>query len=123
MRGTVNIGGMPVEMFANAASPFIYRRIFKKDFLLEMDKGDGGTNTNAMSEMAFVMYLQAHRDFKDIVDTTTEDDFWEWITQFEAFDLPMAANEVLRLFQGQEKTLVNQKKSRRRRRGNKQQRS
>ena len=32
MRGTVRIGQHDVDMLANGASPFIYKRIFKKDF-------------------------------------------------------------------------------------------
>ena len=38
MRGVVKIGSVDVEMLANAASPILYRQVFKKDFLKNMQE-------------------------------------------------------------------------------------
>lgn len=121
-RGIVKIGGKDVDMLANAASPVIYRRIFQKDFLLQMDP-KGEIDTNALSEMGYVMSLQTQMTFKEIVDTISQDDYYIWLEQFEAFDVMMASNAIFALFKGQEKTLVSQKKRAHRRTGNKRPRS
>lgn len=116
-RGIVEIGDKKIDMLANAASPVIYRRIFHKDFIMQMDP-KGEVDTNAISEMGFVMYMQTQKTFKEIVDTVTEDAFYEWLAQFEALDVVMAAGAIFALFKGQEKTLVTQKKRNRKRSGN-----
>ena len=122
MRGTVQIGDTQVEMLANAASPFLYRKIFKKDFLLEMDPSKD-IDTNAITEMGFVMHMQTQKTFKEIIDTVTVEDFYGWLMQYEALDVPLASGDIFALFKGQEKTLSTQKKSRRKRRGSRRQRS
>ena len=121
-RGIVKIGGRPFDMLANAASPVIYRRIFHKDFLMQMDP-KGEVDTNALQEMGFVMYLQTTKTFKEIMDTVTKDDYYEWLTNFEALDVIMAAGDIFALFKGQEKTLVTQKKRTRKRSGSRRPRS
>ena len=121
-RGIVKIGSKDVDMLANAASPVIYRRIFQKDFLLQMDP-KGEIDTNALSEMGYVMSLQTQMTFKEIVDTISQDDYYTWLEQFEAFDVMMACNAIFALFKGQEKTLVSKKKRTHRRTGNKRPRS
>lgn len=121
-RGIVKIGSKDVDMLANAASPVIYRRIFQKDFLLQMDP-KGEIDTNALSEMGYVMSLQTQMTFKEIVDTISQDDYYTWLEQFEALDVMMACNAIFALFKGQEKTLVSQKKRTHRRTGNKRPRS
>lgn len=121
-RGFVNIGDKKVDMLCNAASPVIYRRIFHKDFLLQMDtKGD--VDTNAISELGYIMHLQTQMTFKEIIDTITEEDFYAWLEEFEAMDVMMATGDIFALFKGQEKTLVTPKKKNHRRTGNKRPRS
>ena len=121
-RGIVKIGTKMVDMLANAASPVIYRRIFQKDFLLQMDP-KGEIDTNAISELGYIMHLQTQMTFKEIIDTITEEDFYAWLEEFEAMDVMMATGDIFALFKGQEKTLVTPKKKNHRRTGNKRPRS
>ena len=59
MRGTVKIGQRDVDMLANAASPFIYKKIFHKDFLMTVGtnyvdangKQQTDVDTSAITEM------------------------------------------------------------------------
>ena len=109
MRGTVRIGQYDVDMLANGASPFIYKRIFKKDFFTAI--GDAkNVDIDTVTEMAYVMHLQTEKTFKEILDTVKIDDFYEWVTQFEALDLPMATNQIMALYYDQQKTTVRPKK-------------
>ncbi len=109
MRGTVRIGQHDVDMLANGASPFIYKRIFKKDFFTAI--GDAkDVNIDAVTEMAYVMHLQTEKPFKDILDTVTISDFYEWVAGFEPFDFPMASSKIMGIYYDQTKTTVTQKK-------------
>lgn len=131
MRGTVKIGETDVDMLANAASPFIYKRIFHKDFLTSIEQKytdeNGKVKTefdmSAITEMAFVMHMQTVKTFKEILDTVTLDDFGEWVSGFEALDFSMAMTDIMNLYYKQQTTTVTQKKRHQRRRGNSQQRS
>lgn len=109
MRGTVKIGGTEVDMLANGASPFIYKRIFHKDFFNAIGKPDA-VDIDTITEMGFVMHMQTVKTFKEILDTVKIDDFYEWVTQFEALDLPMATSQIMALYYDQQKTTVRPKK-------------
>ncbi len=131
MRGTVKIGERDVDMLANAASPFIYKKIFHKDFLMTVGTNyvdaDGkqktDVDTNAITEMAFVMHMQTVKTFKEILDTVTVDDFGAWVSEFEALDFAMAMAEIMGLYYQQQKTTVSPKKKRHRQSDRTQQRS
>ena len=79
MRGTVKIGETDVDMLANAASAFIYKRIFHKDFLTSIEQKytdeNGKVKTeydkSAITEMACAMHKQRGKEFKELVDTGT----------------------------------------------------
>ena len=117
MRGTVKIGERDVDMLANAASPFIYKKIFHKDFLMSVSSGSdkkADWDTNAITEMAFVMHMQTVKTFKEILDTVTVDDFGAWVSEFEALDFAMAMAEIMGLYYNQQKTTVTPKKKRKR---------
>ena len=89
MRGTVKIGERDVDMLANGASPFIYKKIFHKDFLTTV-----GTN-----------YIGADGKKKTDMDTNAI-----WISEFEPLDFAMAMTEIMGLYYQQQKTTVTQKK-------------
>jgi hypothetical protein len=131
MRGTVKIGQRDVDMLANAASPFIYKKIFHKDFLMTVGtnyvdangKQQTDVDTSAITEMAYVMHMQTVKTFKEILDTATVDDFGAWVSEFEALDFAMAMTEIMGLYYQQQKTTVSPKKKQHRRSANTPQRS
>jgi hypothetical protein len=109
MRGTVRIGQYDVDMLANGASPFIYKRIFKKDFFTAI--GDAkNVDIDTVTEMAYVMHLQTEKTFKDILDTVTISDFYEWIAGFEALDFPMASSKIMGIYYDNQKGTATPKK-------------
>jgi len=109
MRGTVKIGGTEVDMLANGASPFIYKRIFHKDFFNAMGAPDK-VDIDTITEMGFVMHLQTEKTFKDILDTVTISDFYEWIAGFEALDFPMASSKIMGIYYDNQKGSATPKK-------------
>lgn len=111
MRGSVKIGDQTIDMLANGASPFLYKRIFHKDFLSSVGDSDN-VDTTVITEMAYVMHMQTQKTFKEILDTVTADDFIEWVTQFEALEFAMCSDQIFRIYHGQTKATSTPKKKR-----------
>lgn len=111
MRDKVLIGQEEVEMVANAASPHLFKTIFREDFLRESQKAD--PDPDIFQKMGFVMALQASgKPTREILNETTEDDFYAWLEQFEALDLIEASASIAQLFMTQRKpTQVPKKKA------------
>lgn len=97
MRGTVRIGERDVDMVANGATPFIYKRIFRRDFLTTTQTDD----MNVYTELAFVMSQQAVKPMSELLNNLTVDDFYAWVEGFEAMDIINKAAEIFAIYQGQ----------------------
>ena len=108
MRETIKIGSADVDMLSNGASPFIYKRIFKKDAFSEIS--GAADNIDLAGEVGFVMHLQTVKTFKEILDTVKIEDFYEWTAGFEAMDIPLAATKIISLFYAQHTGTVDSKK-------------
>lgn len=101
MKTTIKIGSKEVEMVANAASPFVYRQIFKKDFFAETQKPE--VDVNVFVEMGFVMSLQATKRAGELMKTSV-DEFYEWLEQFDQMDMINAMPVIGEFYTSQEKT-------------------
>lgn len=131
MRGTVKIGERDVDMLCNAATTFIYKRVFGNDFLMTVGTNYVGAdgkqktdiNTNAIKELGYVMHMQTQKTFKELLDTSTEEDCVMWLSEFEASDFDNALNDIMNLYNKQQKTTVTPKKKRHRQSDHTQQRS
>lgn len=113
MRGKVKIGETEVEMLANAASPIIYRQIFHKDFLRMLQEiqteGNEAIGVSLFEEMGFCMSMQAVKPLSEL-GKLNESDYIEWLSQFEANALMLAAVDIANLYNGQETGLSKAKK-------------
>ena len=58
MRGTITFGDKPVELVANGATPVLYKRVFRRDFLNSANKAD---DMDIYVELAFIMAKQAEK--------------------------------------------------------------
>lgn len=104
MRKTIMLGSNEVEMVANAASPLLFREVFKKDFLTayhEMNKEETGEALELMQMMAFIMKCQAgmpreklHSITRDMYDTWVED-------ELGPMDIAYAFESIIELYFGQ----------------------
>ena len=99
MRKTVKLADREIELAANAASPFIYGKIFKdEDFEL------GAESFGKWRRMAFVMAKQAEIGTIELYDTSlTEKDFFEWLMQFDTMEFTEIINAAVELFSAQAK--------------------
>ena len=99
MQGTVKIGDKQIKMVANAASCYIYRNIFKEDFLIKAQ--DKNPEPDIFQKMGFVMAKQAETNKMSELMNITIDDFYEWLVQFHPLDVLMAAGDISNIYMGQ----------------------
>jgi hypothetical protein len=109
----VEIGGITVPMLANGATPIRYRHVFHKDIITEFQQAqdDYSKVVNSMPELAFIMAMQAKaQDGAIDLNLLNEDKYLEWVEQFGAMDLPMASEQIINLYLGNNATSSEPKK-------------
>lgn len=115
MYAKVTIGSKEVEMAASAATPFFYSSIFKgKDLMKEQaplfsGKVEPAESFGLIYELAFVMAMSAEKKLSEM-RKLTEDNFAEWLEQFDMGEMLEAANEILAVYIGNSKMLSASKK-------------
>ena len=95
----ITIGGQPVELLSNAATPIRYQQIFHKDLIKSlMDASKERSIAVSMApELAFVMYQQAKK--ADMM-TLNEDSFITWLEGFGGMDFIEAADNIWEVYYG-----------------------
>lgn len=100
-----------MEMAANAASPFLYRKIFGEDFLqLIYSAGDEYKNQDgAVAQMAYIMAMTAKMENKEIglqdLFALTKDDFLMWLMSIDEPTAFMdAVQDIIELYTRTTKT-------------------
>ena len=109
----IEIGGITVPMLANGATPIRYRQVFHKDIITEFQQAqdDYSKVVNSMPELAFIMAMQATaQDGAIDLNLLDEDAYLEWVEQFGAMDLPMASEQIINLYLGNNATSSEPKK-------------
>lgn len=102
MRDTIKIGVRDVEMAANAASPYIYKQIFKEDFLKKIQEPE--PEVDLFQKMGFVMTEQAKtNDLSELMKLKLED-YYAWLTEFDPIDILTAGGEISSLYMAQAKS-------------------
>ena len=109
----IEIGGITVPMLANGATPIRYRYVFHKDIITEFQQAqdDYSKVVDSMPELAFIMAMQAKaQDGAIDLNLLNEDKYLEWVEQFGAMDLPMASEQIINLYLGNNATSSEPKK-------------
>ena len=108
MRGTITFGDKPVELVANGATPVLYKRVFRRDFLNSANKAD---DMDIYVELAFIMAKQAEKPMSELINGLKYEDYLEWVQDFEAMDIITKVTDIFSLYQGQAvQTSVSKKK-------------
>lgn len=108
MRGTVKIGDRDVVMVANGATPFLYKKVFRKDFLATTQKED----LDVYTELGYIMAMQAEKPLVELVNGLSIEDFYAWVEEFEAMDVVNCAADIFRIYQAQSTPTSTAKKKR-----------
>ena len=98
MRGTIDFGGKSVELVANGATPVLYKRVFRRDFLSSANKAD---DMDVYVELAFIMEKQAEKPMAELINSLKYEDYLEWIESFGAMDVVEKVSDIFALYQGQ----------------------
>lgn len=100
MYGSVKIGSKVVEMSANAASPYFYKRTFGEDFLLAAQRTET-PDIYIYVKMGFIMAQTAQKSLEDLCKLK-ESDFLKWVSEFNTVDIMNALPEIVSLYAAQE---------------------
>lgn len=94
---TVVVEGKEMEFAANAATPFRFRQIFKKDLLtiLGNEKKAEEEGLETIMQLAFVMAKQAE---KADMTKQNEDAFIDWLEGFGPMAFVESAEDILNVY-------------------------
>ena len=111
----INIGGITIPMLANGATPIRYKHVFHKDIITEFQQAqdDYSKVVNSIPELAFIMAMQAqNKEVGGDLNLLNEDKYMKWMEQFDPMDLPLAADQIVDLYMGNNITTSESKKKR-----------
>ena len=114
MRATIAIGDQTVEMASNGAIDIIYRQVFHEDAVklqYEMADDDVAGMLNCMIRMGFVMAKAAEISSARELMQLTEDDFVDWLMQFDRAEYVGALPQIRDVYEGQRITTSDAKKN------------
>lgn len=101
MQKTVKIGETEVMMRSSAATAIRYRNTFHEDImkeLIEMDPEKMDAKViEKIQKLGYIMVRSAER--ADMT-TLTEDDYMNWLDQFDTIDIMRASKDILMLYLG-----------------------
>lgn len=100
MYGKIKIGETETGFLANASTPFRFKNVFNIDLIAVLAKGDEGA-VDDYERLAFIMAKQAE---KADLSTLTDEDFYQWLEQYEFDDLIEAIPAVVGLYMRNKQT-------------------
>lgn len=114
MRAVISIGEKDVPMVSNGAIDIIYRQVFHEDIVkLQYEMGDDDIPglLNCMMKMGFIMAKAAELDNVRELMQLTEDDFVEWLMQFDRAQYIEVLPKIRDVYEGQQVTTAESKKN------------
>lgn len=107
MTGTVNIGGIDVEMTANAATPFRFKQCFGLDFF-QMST-ETLTDAEAVDTYQRLSYIMAMQATNADLSKLNEEGFFKWLEQFDSTAMIEAMPDVAAIYAGNAQQIVSPK--------------
>ncbi len=112
MRGTVMFGAKPVELLADGATPFHFRRVMHLDlfvFFAKCNEGGAGdaATTEMLTRLGYVMAMQADGKIKE----ASEENMLDWLAEFNPADISGAFQGIMELYNQQTTTMSAAKKN------------
>lgn len=103
MYNVVKIGSTEVPMQCMASTDVYYRTIFHEDPIKLMTRPDldGSVKYDFMMKMGFIMAKFAELHNSADMNRLTEDDYLDWLSQFEREDYQDALGDISETYSGQ----------------------
>lgn len=105
MNGILKIGNKDVKMTANALTPILFKRMFHADMVKMVQEYTAKKDDDTLAEiidhageLGYIMAVQADGSKKNT--DCNEEDYFEWLTQFETLDLTTASGDIINLYVG-----------------------
>lgn len=96
MHKEIEIDGRNVEFTANAATPFRFKQVFRKDLLTILGSGGNeGESIEAVMQLAFIMAKQAE---KTDMNKLNEEMFITWLEGFSPMAFIDKAEDILSVY-------------------------
>ena len=98
MTGKTNIGGIEIELKANAATPFRFKQAFGLDFFqISTEDLTDAQAVDTYQRLAYIMAMQAEgADMSKL----NEDTFLAWLEQFDAQAMIEGLTDVASIYAG-----------------------
>lgn len=99
----IEIGEKKIPMLANGATPVRYKLIFGKDLITEFQGAEqnAAAAMDALPELAFIMAKAAEAQDKKVdMNKLNREMYLEWLEQFGPMDLPLASEQILAIYTG-----------------------
>lgn len=103
MYRVVTIGDKEVPMLALASVDVYYKRLFREDPLSTMTRkeAEDGDKTRIAFGMGFIMAKYAEAQDRKKMMSLTNDEYLDWLDQFDYGDFLEAVPDILSLYYGQ----------------------
>ena len=103
MYGEIRIGEKTVPMLALASADIYYKQIFREDPVKIQASGnyDAADAINLFMRMGFVMAKYAELKSSAEMRKLNEDNFTDWLDQFDRGEFYSAIEDIKRVYEGQ----------------------
>lgn len=103
---TLTIEGREIGFTANAATPFRFKQVFKKDLFAVFTDAERAEKEGfeAVAELAYIMARQAE---KADMGKLNEEDFMSWLEDFGPMAFAEAAEDILNIYTDSAKSTAN----------------
>ena len=93
----VEVGGKKIPMRATGRTPLYYKQVFHDDLLANI-VSDGKSVTLIEAALNPLAYIMAMDGSGADMSKINEDTYAEWLEEFEPFDLPIAGEEIFKVY-------------------------
>lgn len=101
MQKTIMIGEVEVAMRASAATAIRYRNIFHGDIMKElMEMNPEQIDSSVIEKIQKLAFIMAKSAEGANMTTLTEDDYLEWLDQFDSIEMMTASKDIVSIYLG-----------------------
>lgn len=101
MQKSIMIGDVEVAMRASAATAIRYRNTFHGDIMKElMEMNPEQIDSSVIEKIQKLAFIMAKSAEGANMTTLTEDDYLEWLDQFDSLEMMQASKDIVTVYLG-----------------------
>lgn len=108
----IKIGEKEMEFKSSAATPILYKKLYKEDLLVDLSslKGikdkyqQGAKMTELVDQLAYIMYAEANLSANELFMKLNLNDYIAWLMSIETAELEKNSASIIKLYQGNTST-------------------